>query len=158
MLNHWSNVEDCAELLAQYTIPYDSNGVEVGFMSKEFGKDAFKDASNIRKLVHDNKPLSTGNPSRIDKSLAAVLHKYSSRIDSKWKLSPKKRLFFVLTDGLCLKHYDVKGPIGELVETMRQRRLAPGYAGIQFLQFGNDLDAQNKLAELDDFMNPNIYA
>ncbi len=163
MRPHWSKVVDSARLIAQFTTPYDHNGVEIRFMSDYKSKTTTKDVQKIRSLVEDHQPREEGKIfSLVNDVLDCVLGGYRETLEkerSKLRITLKKAktlIVFVLTDGEFCGYCDAKGPIKDLVGTLRHQRRPNNQVGVQFVQFGNNATAKARLDDLDDFLNPNV--
>ncbi len=165
MRPYWSKVVDSARLIAQFTTPYDHNGVEVRFMSDYKSKTTTKDVQRIRSLVEDHQPREEGKIfSLVNDVLDCVLGGYRETLEKEqrsmlgrmMRIKAKTLIVFVLTDGEFFGYCDAKGPIKDLVGTLRHQKRPNNQVGVQFVQFGNNATAKARLDDLDDFLNPNV--
>jgi hypothetical protein len=160
-------VVDCVKLLADYTTPYDDNGIEVRLMKNYRSKKVTKDPDLVKTLIIDSRPRRNGDVviAQITSAFQFILGEYRKKLEAKASIvdkvfgkREKKLIVFVLTDGETCVHYDAKGPILDLVTTLRAQKRDIDHVGIQFVQFGDNERASAKLAELDGFLDPSVNA
>ena len=164
MQTHWVSVEQCTNLLAFCTTPYDTNGIDLRFMVSR-DKHNSGDYESITKKVHDAKPPPVDSKhtqvANINNVLIRILSKYQEKIESRRRSSLfsskdklKKLILFILTDGMWGQHSDAETPIINLVNVLKRYGLPANQVGIQFIKFGNDFVGAERLRKLDDFLKP----
>jgi hypothetical protein len=161
MRAHWKEVEECADLIAFCTTPYDHDGIELRYTKSE-DKKRTKDPKKITENIQANKPRqSTGPPlsrrSNMNAALVKVLSKYQDQVKDEYGSGKQRKgklkplVLLVLTDGLW-DGCDAKEPISDLVNMLQTCDRPGNLVGVQFIQFGNEREGYERLAELDDFM------
>ncbi|KAL6717939.1 hypothetical protein ACLMJK_004024 [Lecanora helva] len=163
MASHRNNLEGVVEVLSHIVAEFDPDGLDMFFT---------KSGSPIRKckspktLMRRLKSSHFEGMSNMARGLSEVLRDYEFRLDNKVGLRQKMsdrigtsgrwrpRNIYVLTDGLWQPGVDVRSVIEAMIEKLKQHGLAVKHQiGIQFIRFGNDLDAEQLLNYLDDHLD-----
>nr|KAK5446067.1 hypothetical protein LTR18_003986 [Exophiala xenobiotica] len=155
MQQHSLKVQMVTRICASFLKRYDDDGMDVYFASS-------KEVLNSRNVT----PLMTriaGHPARgtsdIGSCLQELVTEYIDKFEGRHRRSlvhfftdkPPKRLnVYVLTDGIWESTSDAETPIKDLVATLKHHRRSSAQVGIQFIFFGDNQRAREKLERLDD--------
>jgi hypothetical protein len=155
MQQHSLKVQMVTRICASFLKRYDDNGMDVYFASS-------RDRLNSKNVT----PLMTriaGHPARgtsdIGSSLGNLVTEYIDKIEGRHHKSllhffndkpPKPYNVYVLTDGIWESTSDAETPIKDLVATLKHHRRSSSQVGIQFIFFGDNQQAREKLEWLDD--------
>ena len=157
MCGHWDKVLDLLDTLAYIVKPLDPDGVEIYFTinDEHYTK---KNSSDLVRIAERARPLKSSNRlSNISIKLGSILEDYEKVLkkpERGW-FGPKevrKKSIYVFTDGVWRPQADAAGPIKSLVSTLEQLHKPRNQIGIQFIQFGGDVDGHARLAYLDSQM------
>ena len=167
MKPHWQVMSELCRYLMWTVKKYDKRGVDLHFtVSNEKHINSKKSRKLASHLVNKPRPAGCDMGARLGKILdvyADTMRNYrNARAGRKKRASIEKGSLkelsvYVLTDGLWQEQSDVKGPIEALVATMIELKYPRRQVGIQFIRFGDDPRAIEKLRCLDDGLNLPMY-
>ncbi|CZR68399.1 uncharacterized protein PAC_18298 [Phialocephala subalpina] len=154
---HWENVLEVFEALLYIVKTADPNGLDLHFTVSEDNCLNCKETTALIRMVRNRMRRST-----IDMNirLIALLQAYQK------KLSKKKALFsatvrpmnlYILTDGVWEAETNVEDPIRSLVQTLNEKRMGRLQVGIQFIYFGDNQKALERLEHLDSRLGLDPY-
>ncbi|KAK6365008.1 uncharacterized protein PV06_04457 [Exophiala oligosperma] len=153
MKQHWSQVLMLTFIFASFLKRYDDDGMDVYFASSREGVNS----KNVKPLMTRVFGHLQRDTSDIGQSLERLVTTYIDKIDGKQRRSrfrgtkePKPFCIYVLTDGIWEETSNARSPIKRLVDTLKLHRKDPTQVGIQFIFFGSDQQAREKLEWLDD--------
>lgn len=158
MAEHWDTATFVLETLILKAHGQDEDGPDLAFVKHTARLSSVKDSNKYRKLMESLRGQSKRNAkTNMKTALESTFAEYISKVRQPVKRSKLKDLtVIVLTDGLWT---DMKDP-DELVEAIKQFQMdltsAMGtmprhrQVTVQFVQFGHDEDAAEKLRLLDD--------
>ena len=141
----------CASFLKRY----DENGMDVYFASVKEGLNS-KHVKPLMTRVAGHPRRGTSN---IGSCLENLVTEYIDKIQARHRKSafhfrsekPLKPLNgYVLTDGIWKTTSDAERPIKKLVTTLELHQRNADQVGIQFIFFGDNQQAREKLERLDD--------
>ena len=160
MAEHRNNLEGVVEVLSHIVDKFDPDGTDMFFTR---GVLPIKKCKNPKVLMKKLKAVRFEGMSNMEKALSEVLRDYEMRLDNKVGLRQKladfigtsgrwrPRSIYVLTDGLWQPGLDVRSVIKNMIEKLKQHGIAAKHQiGIQFIRFGDDLNARDLLDYLDD--------
>lgn len=165
MAPHRTNVEGVIELLSSLTAPYDPDGLDLYF-STESSKQKPKNPQEFLKQLRDRP--AKGLPD-FRQRFATIVEKYQSRIGKRNTLSkvlhpnstpskgPRPLSLYVLTDGIWDPECTLVTEIKNLVALLLKHHLPNKYVGIQFIRFGKNALAKERLKHLDDGLGLELY-
>lgn len=140
-------------IFASFLKRYDDDGMDVYFASSREGVNS----KNVKPLMTRVFGHLQRDTSDIGQSLERLVTTYIDKIDGKQRRSrfrgtkePKPFCIYVLTDGIWEETSNARSPIKRLVDTLKLHRKDPTQVGIQFIFFGSDQQAREKLEWLDD--------
>ena len=165
MAPHRAKVERVIELLSSLTAPYDPDGLDLYF-STESTKQRPKSPEEFMRLlqVRPAKDL----PDFRDR-FATIIDKYKSKFGKRNTLSkirhpnstpskgPRRLSLYVLTDGIWDRKCNLITEIQDLVALLLEHHKPNKYVGIQFIRFGNDALAKERLKHLDAGLGLGLY-
>ncbi|XTI93229.1 kinase-like protein [Cenococcum geophilum] len=157
MCEHWDKVLDLLDTLAYIVKPLDPDGVEIYFTinDEHYTK---RNSSDLVRIAERARPLKCSSRlSNISIKLGSILEDYEKGLkkpERGWfgPREVRKKSIYVFTDGVWRPQADAAGPIKSLVSTLEQLRKPRNQIGIQFIQFGGDVDGHARLAYLDSQM------
>ncbi|KAF2400193.1 hypothetical protein EJ06DRAFT_420275 [Trichodelitschia bisporula] len=152
MTEHWDKATELIDILAQLAVGLDKDGMDLVFtnssetVSNHNWHGWFKNAMRRAKpqdLVYTDIKAALGN----------IFGEYQN--SSRFRKPPKRTTLIILTDGVW-KGTEVKEDVEEKIQVFIKWLM--GVSGghedrsfsIQFIQFGNDLEATQRLKRLDD--------
>jgi hypothetical protein len=158
MREHWDEVKRVFDLLGYIVKDSDPDGIELFFTksAKQYKSTA---TTKLMKTIEERRLEGSTN---IGSRLGDILQKYQGKLDnqaqsrslfslSRSELRPMN--IYVLTDGLWQPKSDAEAPIKNLVSKLKERGKLKEQVGIQFIQFGNDAEATERLKRLDSGLN-----
>ena len=159
MLQHWDEAEFVLETLVDFASCLDSNGLELFFTC---GGEEIVEERDGSKLVQamwkkENMPRKVQTDIRV--ALSRVFGRHLRQLDRHHDPTrlPKTLLLLVLTDGAwegMTNKTDVDLKIVEFVRQVRDSlklgSIPEHPVAIQFIQFGKDPEAVDRLQKLDD--------
>ncbi|KAH8913506.1 hypothetical protein BT69DRAFT_1202927, partial [Atractiella rhizophila] len=146
----WPDVQGALMGVAERCLQYDRDGLDVYFMNSGEQLESARDPQSIENLFHSVQPFgSTPTGMRLDDLLRPYVDALEdAKRDGKPR--PKPLLLLVITDGRADDPDLVKEVIVEMAGRLDDGRFPPFQLGVQFLQIGDDPDAEEFLRELDD--------
>lgn len=160
MLKHWSEATFVLEMLYQKCSEFDKDGVDLYFTcsDEKVQKAKKKDGGDrFRKLMLGSsvRPIENTHTD-MNKKLGEKLGKWLEDFEKKGK-EQKKLTILVLTDGIWEGNQQDSGPVNQTIINFDLcfKRLAgpfsdPRSVTIQFISFGDDPDALDRLNRLDN--------
>ncbi|OCL14632.1 kinase-like protein [Glonium stellatum] len=156
MYEHWDNALDLLDTLAYLVKPSDPDGLELCFTinDKRFTR---KHSSDLVKMAERACPRGSGRLSNISIILGSILEGYEKRLKEPakgWfnKKEVRKMSIYIFTDGVWRPQTDAAGPIKSLISALDELHKPKNQIGIQFIQFGNDMEGHERLTHLDSKM------
>lgn len=157
MVEHWDTTTFVLETLVWKTYKLDSDGPDLSFTKYDVKLESEKDPNKFRKVMQDAPKQSFKRiETNMKTALDPILSKYIGGKTTNKKQMPKDLVVIVLTDGLWTAMKDVN----ELVKSIEEfnSKLSEAMKGMprdrqvtfQFIQFGKDIRAIEKLEYLDD--------
>jgi hypothetical protein len=158
MSNHWHEATYVLETLGMKAHGQDDDGMDLFFVNDRLEYLKIKDASLFRKAMQEVKlrpHVETNMKQALEKLLNAYIYELKSRAPN---TKATNLTIIVLTDGLWrgmndhnevemkIKEFDDK--LQKVMEGMAEER----QVSIQFIQFGDDPNAKERLRHLDDDM------
>ena len=159
MNEHWYEATKLLELLVKKAKGVDDNGMDLRFTT---GSATLRNEESASKFVGKMEKARPKTASRerahtdLRSSLGHILHEYSSRVKNNGGNS-KDAVVIILTDGVWAG-MEEKLSVAEQIKTfsdkLRTQQLFTKHRpfSIQFIQFGNDQDATDRLRYLDDYL------
>lgn len=158
MERYWADVEDVFDLLAYIVKRADPGGVELCFTSSSENFKSKRTKKLLRQLDHKGRNLRGSDSTNIGSCLGRVFQDYKDRLDRQlqstclWsvlrsRVRPKS--IYILTDGCWQPRDGVDSLIGDLVSVLKRCGKNRAQVGIQFIQFGADIKATERLEYLD---------
>ncbi len=170
MIEYWSEVDDLLHSLAYAVKKCSHNGLELRYTHVDEKVHSTNSTDLVNSVRKFKPPYATGNDRRytdIETSLGSFLDDYRQRIEkyAKRRLTQhlhhdvKRVNVYVLTDGRWQPESDAS--IGEsfrrLVSTLKLHGRNPKQIGVQFIQFGDDAEARQRLERLDNGLGLGVY-
>ncbi|KAL8696543.1 MAG: hypothetical protein Q9224_002741 [Gallowayella concinna] len=155
---HRPKVEAVLELLSTLTQPYDPNGLDLYFTT-ESGKLRPKTPEKFLKYLRDHP--AEGVPD-FRQRFAKIIEEYQRKFGRKNTMSrlrhptstpskgPRPLSLYVLTDGVWDSECNLITEVKNLVALLQKHELPNKYVGIQFIRFGNDPKAKERLRDVID--------
>ena len=148
MKPHEAEVKRILSILAFLVKDSDPDGLELFFTNSQ-RKLKVKDPAKLVTGFAANTPRGLTD---IRIRLSSIIYDYIKGFDRKWpmkKLKPVRSLnIYVLTDGLLQPNADLAAPLERLIKKIKEN--GKYVVGIQFISFGNDSDALERLDAWDD--------
>lgn len=174
MARYWNHARQVLDILVWCTLEYDDDGLELHFTNNDDDLQIKPNSKRKQKREHFTRRLDLAEPRLTDNvttdmsaSLACILDRhlinYSSSTGMKRNLT-----VFVLTDGLWERHCNNNTAVDEYITIFIQKIPDPNSdadkrtgnsseekprerpISIQFIRFGHDKDARNRLHRLDN--------
>jgi hypothetical protein len=154
---------DLFAILSYLTKDADPNGLEVYFTVSDGRATKARNTTPLLASIKTRSQLGTTN---ISLGLSYILNDYRSRLheQKRHRLFPRKVLkdvrpmsLYVLTDGIWEPPADASTPIRSLVKELQELGLQRTQVGIQFIRFGEDPEALERLQALDDKLDLPMY-
>jgi hypothetical protein len=155
MKSHEAEVKRILEILAYLVKDSDPDGLDLYFTCS---KRKFREKDPV-KLVSKFASNIPGGLTEIRRSLSLIIDNYIKGFDR----NKLRKLFrpirslniYVLTDGIWQPNTDLTPPIQRLVQKLNDN--GKYQVGIQFISFGNNVEALKRLDELDDKLGLAMY-
>ena len=160
MHSYWNTeLKGVFQALFGLLIPLDTNGIEV-YCAMSTTENNFKAVEDAVAFVSAKRPSPHGGQADISNLLGQILDEYRESLESNTSkrrsllrvLTRRKKplTLFVLTDGIWQTHSDPANVIKDTVGTLRKlNKTSTRQVGIEFIRFGNDEHAIQKLERLD---------
>lgn len=147
----WRQAREALTAVVNLAIDYDTNGVDIRFLNdKDHRGDNLTSAAQVMRLFDRVRPDGvTPMEDAIDDELNEYMVKYK-----KLGRAMKKLNLIVLTDGEPNKDDNVEEMIVGYAEELDRERAKANQIGIQFVQIGDDRNAEAFLKMLDDDLKP----
>jgi hypothetical protein len=150
---HWKRLTKVFEALS-YILKYvDPNGLDLSFT---ICSETLKKMKKTSKLINMVKSRSENLKGTTDMKLrlTEILDTYQSELEKPKSFfgKPKPVLpmnLYILTNGVWEPNCDAAGPIKNLVSKLNKLDKGRVQVGIQFISFGNNLEALERLDNLD---------
>lgn len=168
MYKHWGNVLLLFESMAYVVKPYDANGVELLFTCG--GPRRPRKFKKIKDLMAEAQKYKPRPPPRDPKdwewtdmqaNLGPEIEKYGEKLEraKRRPFWPKvqRKVIYVLTDGCWQPGSDIKWYIEKVVAVLDECKKDDKQFGIQFIQFGEDEEARQRLEQYDYGLNLSRY-
>ena len=165
MAPHRMKVRGVIELLSSLTAPYDPNGLDLYF-STETAKLRPNSPEEFLKQLQDRP--AKGLPD-FRHRFATIIENYQSKFGKRNTFSrlrhpnstpskgPRPLSLYVLTDGIWDRDCNLVTEIKALVALLLEHHLPNKHVGIQFIRFGNDAVAKERLKHLDAGLGLGLY-
>ena len=148
MTAHEAKVKRILGILAYLVKDSDPDGLELYFTCS---KRKCKESDPLR-LVAKFESNVPGGLTDIRTRLSSIIDNYIKGFDRNWlmkKMKPIRSLnIYVLTDGIWQPNADLTPPIRRLLNKLNEH--GQYQVGIQFISFGSNSDALERLDKLDD--------
>jgi hypothetical protein len=158
MVAHWAEVEDVMKTLMMKLKGVDDNGVDVHVTGNQESVPQTNEFTKVQKAIERTAP-----PGQIEIDIPAALgrifnHYYTKQAENRRTHRALRRMtLYVLTDGIWDGTLDVDNLVDEKIASFI-RKVAKVFeedfsvrpCTIQFIQFGNDPKATQRLRRLDD--------
>lgn len=155
---HKEQVKNVLELLSSLTARYDPNGLDLYFTTEP--KKRYRPTSNRRvlKLFDERPPHGLAD---MRACFASIMEPYQARFGQRNTFSrilhpnstppkgPRKCSLYILTDGVWDPECDLITEIKTLVAGLQREGMPSKHVGIQFIRFGDDAKAIERLERLD---------
>lgn len=148
-------VRDVLELLSSLTERYDPNGLDLYFTTEP--KRNHKPNGNKKMLkIFDEHPAHSVIDMR--ECFASIMEPYRaqfgqrnlfSKLRQKPSKGPRKISLYILTDGVWDPECDLVNEVKALVASLQKKEMPDKHVGIQFIRFGDDPKAIDRLEKLD---------
>lgn len=153
MAPHWRDVQILTYIFTSLLKTYDEDGMDVYFSSSEEPLNSRK----VTPLMHSLFGHPTRNTSNIGSRLDSLVTDYIDKMNGHFhrtgllyrRQTLKPLNVYVLTNGIWEPKSDAESPIRRLVNALEQHGRVNRQVGIQFIFFGNDEAARQKLQRLD---------
>lgn len=157
MLRHWAQAAFMLRILAVKGSPLDDNGMDLSFTRKGGVEQNKRSGDDLAKIMWEatNKPIKD-EECDMGAALGRVLRQYSGSLQPERR--SKRLLLIVLTDGTW-KDMTNKDEVRTVIRDFYKNvewMLGPLEArtiGIEFVQFGDDPEATDRLQFLDDYLS-----
>ncbi|KIX03656.1 uncharacterized protein Z518_07209 [Rhinocladiella mackenziei CBS 650.93] len=153
MKSHWEDVKMIATILGYFLKKYDDDGMDIYFSSSI---KRFK-AKTTTQLLNCLSGYELQNSSNVGSKLGEIVTEYidtiekyhSHKLYTLTRSRPKPLNIYVLTDGIWQPGSEAETPIRRLASTLSQLNRKQGHVGIQFIFFGEDKEAEERLKRYD---------
>ncbi|KAF9651716.1 hypothetical protein BDM02DRAFT_526911 [Thelephora ganbajun] len=144
----WDQAWDALETLVQVGVKYDRSGIDIHFLNQRKANRTVKNVGDLRRLRSEVKEPRKESYTPTGDVLDMLLLEYRKQTgNSPGRAAVKKRIFIVITDGAATDApQDV---IINAANFFQKNHFPLDQVGIQFIQVGNDLEAEEFLDELD---------
>lgn len=157
MRKYWKEATEIVELLAEIIFALKADDeIDIEFVG-DSGRCCKKNSANLKKFVESHfPPDGEDRILNVGHALKEYLSKYFKRLDKtsfldRFKKGRKPLSLYVLTDGCYQSKSDVKTPLIKAIQELERLKKDENFAGVQFIQFGNNLEGGRRLDELDTF-------
>ena len=152
MRRHWPQIQECLSILGYEVKRFASDGIEIRFTLSPVTKKHKKTSplvEEVKSQLPANLPTNQQMKTNIYSCLGSMLDQYRMLIEQ--RRNPKKKIIFVLTDGLWQPYSaeNLEEPLRNLVSSLSRNQSPRDQIGIQFIQFGHDPEATHLLQVLD---------
>jgi hypothetical protein len=151
MKPHWEWLIKVVEALTYILKDVDPNGLDLSFTVCSEKQKKTKRPASLVELVESRSELLEG-ATDMNLRLSDILDTYQTELEKPKKFYRKSVLpmnLYVLTDGIWEPNCDAAGPITNLVNKLNELHKGRVQVGIQFISFGNNAEAINRLNILD---------
>ena len=161
MTCHWYQATLLLETLVEKAAGLDEDGMDLRFTAGTTSLDGKKSAEKFVECMNKARPMK-GTSTDLRSSLGDELDAYESRLKDKQRhpTKPVKNMvLIVLTDGSWADMDWVKDGVANQRTTFCEKlkglpcNLKQRPFSIQFIQFGNDDAATQRLVDLDDYLD-----
>lgn len=160
MADHWDEATFLLETLVMKAHGQDPDGPDLLFMNHSAELREQQNVRDFRKAMQAARPDKNGNvQSNIKNALQSIFNNYLEKVSkSSYKSSINALTIIVLTDGLWRGMNDQNEVIEKIehfyqqLEKKMQGMMQERQVSIQFIQFGDDEQARERLRRLDDDM------
>ncbi|OAL52684.1 hypothetical protein IQ07DRAFT_380692 [Pyrenochaeta sp. DS3sAY3a] len=159
MFDHWDEATFLLETLVMKAHDQDPDGPDLAFMNDSRNLTRQRDAKEFRKLMNKAQPRKDGGVhTNIKKSLERIFHIYLETVQcTHTKTRVNSLTIIILTDGLWEGMVNDQDAVIPLIQKFYRQlkhdmdgKLRERQVSIQFVQFGNDQEARERLRRLDD--------
>lgn len=160
MGDHWFEATELLDVLVKMAKGLDTDGMDLKFTTGNITLDGENSASKFRSRMNAARPMGSKERARTDlrSSLGSILHDYIGRLKNHRWHEVKDVVLLILTDGIWAG-MENKNEVAELIKKFSNElkalnsdlKLRP--FGIEFIQFGNDNAATERLRFLDDYLH-----
>ncbi|GAA5842258.1 hypothetical protein JCM11251_006760 [Rhodosporidiobolus azoricus] len=156
MTEYWQETKDALMGCVNACAKYDKDGIDLFFMNNEDCKLHNVTSPEVVASAFDEIQPFGSTPTGVimDEILRTYVEEVEDAKTTKTRMKPM--LLLVLTDGRADDPDMVKDIIIEFAQRLDEIRAPPYQLGIQFIQLGEDPDAQAFLQELDDELKPQL--
>jgi hypothetical protein len=148
---HWKWLIKVFEALTYILKDVDPNGLDLSFtICRETLKKTEKTSSLVN-MVKSRSELLKGTTD-MNLRLSEILDTYQTELEKPktfWRKSVLPMNLYILTDGIWEPNCDAAGPIKNLVNKLNKLHKGRVQVGIQFIRFGNNAEAIDRLNILD---------
>lgn len=160
MAVHWDEATFLLETLVMKSHGQDPDGPDLNFTNDSLKLEKQKDATAFRRAMQKVRPAKDGGiHTNLKTALDPILNNYSSMVKQAPDKSKVNALtVIILTDGLWQGMADPKEIESKIVQFHKQLihkmdgMMKDRQVSIQFIQFGDDGEARERLRRLDDDM------
>ena len=164
MSNHRRQVKVVIELLSYILKDSDPDGLDLYFTDSLQKLKPRTPATMLREL--DRRP--SGGSTDMRYYFSSVIDRYQRELGkthyishlvkkSQPKKGPRKLSLYVLTDGIWQPKCDLAGTVRTLVSHLEDHKLTHQQIGIQFIRFGDNAEAIDRLERLDAGLGLPLY-
>ncbi|KAL9027582.1 MAG: hypothetical protein Q9196_003915 [Gyalolechia fulgens] len=156
---HKKQVRDVLELLSSLTARYDPNGLDLYFATEPNKTYQPRNNKQVLEFFDKHRPHSLTD---MRTCFASIMEPYQARFGQKtnrWSRllhpnstpskGPRKLSLYILTDGVWDPECDLITEIKTLVAGLQKEGMTNKHVGIQFIRFGDDASAIERLEKLD---------
>ena len=161
MGENWFEATELLDVLVKKAKGLDNNGMDLKFTTGNITLDGENSASKFRKRMDAARPkMGLKERARTDlrSSMGSILHEYINRLKHNPLAKVKDVVLLILTDGIWAG-MENKNAVGEQIKKFLIELKALNYDlklrpfGVEFIQFGNDDAATQRLRYLDDYLH-----
>ena len=148
---HWEWLIKVFEALTYILKDVDPNGLDLSFTICRETLKKTKRTTSLVELVKSRSELLKGTTD-MNLRLSEILDTYQTELEKPKTFLRKSVLpmnLYILTDGIWEPNCDPAGPITNLVNKLNKLHKGRVQVGIQFISFGNNAGAINRLNILD---------
>ena len=160
MAAHFDDALTTLEVIGYQVKKSDRDGMELHCTSSESPKEPFFTTKKILEEArkHDPRRKKEGRPglANMRETLGTLIDAYRVKIDKshgRAELFPKKLIMYVLTTGDWQPGSEVERNIVQLVQSLKQNNVPESHVGIQFIQFGDSVEANALLERYDNLQD-----
>ncbi|KAF2687076.1 kinase-like protein [Lentithecium fluviatile CBS 122367] len=157
MKSHWKESTRTFETLAYLVKTKDPDGMEIRFTSDPSLKHHHKDRKPLIRYLNKTTPSGVWD---IGCTLGEILREYNwafsdeqKGLSSLWRKKRKQKWgvnIYVFTNGVWAEGQNWLSDVVDSIKTLLKKGVQPRQIGIQFIQFGEDLEGTERLRILDD--------